>query len=108
MRTLSILFLLLVVGGCAANKKHPSATNHVSLTRYETASASALVFEPPIAAYSPRLDLSRDSRTPAAIVSYDSNFTSYYYVRTDDRLDSGWYGWPARRAITEKFGVTYR
>ncbi|MCC6423265.1 MAG: hypothetical protein IT447_07275 [Phycisphaerales bacterium] len=108
MRTLSILFLLLAVGGCVANKKHPSTTNHVSLTRYETTSAAALVFEPPIAANLPHLDLSRDSRTPAAFVSYDSTFTSYYYVRTDDRLPGDWYGWPARRAITEKFGITYR
>lgn len=108
MRTLGIIFLLLAAGGCVANKKHAAATNRDNLARYGSTSAAALVFDPPIAANMPRLDLSRDSRTPAAFVSYDSLFTSFYYVRTDDRLDGGWYGLPARRAITEKFGVTYR
>jgi hypothetical protein len=108
MKTMGVILLLLVAGGCVANKKHPSADNRDSLSRYESVTASALVFNPPIAANLPALDLSRENRTPAAFVGYDSIYTSYYYVRTDDRLSGDWYGWPARRAITEKFGVTYR
>jgi len=105
---MGIIFLLLAVGGCVANRKHPSTTTRDNLTRYEPSSAAALVFDPPIAANLPPLDLSRESRTPAAFVSYDSVFTSFYYLRTDDRLPTQHHGWPERRAITEKFGVTYR
>ena len=108
MKTVGVILLLLVAGGCVAYKKHPGDNRCVSLTGYESTSAAALVFDPPIAAGLPALDLSRDNRTPAAFVGYDSQITSYYYVRTDDRLSGDWYGWPARRAITEKFGVTYR
>ena len=108
MRTLGIIFLLFAVGGCVANKKHPSTNKCDKLSRYEASSASALVFAPPITVNLPPLDLSREARTPAAFVSYDTVFTSFYYLRTDDRLPNDRFGWPERRAITEKFGVTYR
>ena len=87
-----------------------------------SASASALVVPPPIAADEPALDLSRASRQPSAFVGFEDPIIEYYYVTTIDRqVSGGWlgrsgsgFGWGGafdryeRRAVTEKVGVLHR
>jgi hypothetical protein len=88
--------------------------------------ASALVFDPPVAADQPPLELSRAEREPRVSVGYDGPIIENYWVRTDDRqmTSTGFTGVHGsgsggpnsgriydqfeRRAVTERIGVRYR
>ncbi|WP_428938992.1 hypothetical protein [Fontivita pretiosa] len=74
--------------------------------------ASALVFDPPVVADQARLDLSRSGRWPEAFWGYDFGTTTHFYLRVDDRIDSGLerrFGERyQRRAVTQRFGLSYR
>jgi hypothetical protein len=90
-----------------------------------SASASALVFRPPVAEGEPPLDLSRAARQPSAFVGFEEPILEFYQVTTIDRqVAGGWsgrsgsgFGWGGggvacdryeRRAVTEKVGVLHR
>jgi hypothetical protein len=66
------------------------------------------MFDPPISAGQPPIDLARDDRAPAAFAGYDSTTATYFYIRTDDRQTSDHGDRYERRAISEKVGVSYR
>jgi hypothetical protein len=76
---------------------------------YEAVTASALVFDPPVADVSAQA-LVRDGREPSAFVGYDSLITTYFYLRIDDRIREGDGRGDRyeRRAVSEKFGVSHR
>ena len=106
------------MAGCAS--RPISARNDFQPTdanRYDEATSAALVFDPPVAAGDPPLELSREERQPSAFVSFEGPTTSYFWIHTDDLQDSDWggSGWGSgiqdryqRRAVIEKTGVTYR
>ncbi len=104
----SIIGLLSLVLGCASS--HAPATQPqaqvIDEGSVQLARASALVFTPPITQNQPELDLSRTGREPAAFVSYDQTFTTFYSVRYQDRnfLDSGSFRW----AFSQTVGISRR
>src|SRR6476619_903937 len=111
MRRGVLLLSILLLAGCHCEKK-PSPTTQ-ALSEPEPAFddariASALVFAPPIAQSEPSVDLSRDSRQPAAFVGYDDLIRTFIYVRTDDRWSADGTDQYERRAITEKVGASTR
>jgi hypothetical protein len=107
------LFILLVgLVGCTASHRAESVAVPPLSPALETyaqpASASALVFDPPVARNLPELNLAREGREPEAFWGYDSGTTTSYYLRTDDRqFDDSWNG-VHRRAISERVGFSYR
>lgn len=108
-RGLSILTLLVLIGGCASQRKPAqTAADPLLVARsYEPGSAGALVFDPPVISGQPPLQLARDLRTPEAFVGYETTAT-YFYLRIDDRDASDYSSRYERRAISHKIGVSYR
>jgi hypothetical protein len=115
MRSVVIIIAGMLLTGCASRAKtsasmepHPDPT--LASYRYEDASASALAFDPPLlaGAYVPELD--RTARGEAAYVGYDEVITTFFYLRNDDRQIFQGDGADRyeRRAISERFGVSYR
>src|SRR5687768_15025001 len=79
--------------------------------RYYATPAAALVFDPPLLADEPPLELARDRRAPAASLGFEDVVVEHFYIRTDDYQSD--HGCPEfehyeRRAVSEKFGVRYR
>jgi hypothetical protein len=111
MRWGALVFLLLTVG-CASKNAQPVATVARESAVYDDAVAAALVYDPPVVADSPRLDLSREGRSPSAYAGFEELTTTYYYLRVDDRqLDYGGgshHDRFEREAITQRVGVSYR
>ena len=114
MRIVLMIFLSVLIG-CSAKPQAAHRATAPLVTaegRYDDAiEASALVFDPPIAANEPPLDLARDVRERTAFVGYDQLTTTFFYVRSDDkqRFDNFNTGDRfERRAVSERFGVSFR
>ncbi len=105
MRILVLLFAATLLTGCAG--RHLPATMHNPHLYIDSASAS-LAFSPPIAQNEPPIMLPRDLRQPGAFVGFDEITTSYFYIRTDDRMTNDGTDHFVRRSIIEKVGVSYR
>jgi hypothetical protein len=115
-----ILLGALTTVGCASKPAHPAATTTAEPARiYDDAVAAALVYDPPVIANSPRIEISREGRAPAAFAGFEELTTTFYYLRVDDRqLNYGGGGASGgqhinndrfeRQAITERVGVSYR
>ena len=115
-----ILLGALTTVGCAS--KQPTVTvNSLAAPEpariYDDAVAAALVYDPPLVANSPRIEISREGRAPAAFAGFEEITTTFYYLRVDDRqLNYGGSGSSSghnndrfeRQAITERVGVSYR
>ena len=110
--TLSLLAITL--GGCASQTASVAPVQQPIV--YSEADASALAFDPPVLAGTPRVDLSRDGREPTAFEGFDEGATTYYYLRTDD-IYSDFAGGGGRRggnldnynrrAVSETYGISY-
>src|SRR5688572_20445562 len=117
-RSLLMLSLVTVIG-CQTKSAHVTVDDEQA---FEAVTASALVFDPPVAMDEPRLQLSRADRGPGVSVGYDELIAEYYSVRLDDRQvgnGAGGRGFGRfggigsfdryeRRAVSEKVGVRYR
>lgn len=113
-----LLACVAFAGGCKSHQtKRDDRTRHAAIEPaglqtedYEAVTASALVFDPPIAEYSAVVP-TREGRERSAFVGYDSVITTYFYLRTDDRQrffsDDG-IGRYERRAVSERIGVSRR
>ena len=113
MRSIGVMLCALLVGGCAARHQrcataHPPGNESIVVNADAAITASALVFDPPVAAGQPSLELARDERQPAAFVSYDDVQTTYFYLRLDDRQKLSNDGRSERRVISETFGISRR
>ena len=115
MRSVVIIIAGMLLTGCAGRAKtsasiepQPEAT--LASYRYEDASAAALAFDPPVLAGAYQPDLDRTGRGEAAYVGYDEVITTFFYLRNDDRQIFHGDGADRyeRRAISERFGVSYR
>ena len=106
----------LMLGGCGSHRQPPPQARVPELFRQTddaqlaSATAAALVYDPPVIANEPPLDLSRDGREPVAVLGYEQLTTTFSYTRSDDRFrvnfgDGDRY---ERRAVSERVGVTYR
>src|SRR5262245_34224879 len=89
MRRIALLLIAASAFGCQSKKPHTATattSSPVLVEAYDDAlAASALVFDPPIAANEADLDLARDTRQPSAFVGYDQLQTTFYSTVTEDR-----------------------
>lgn len=117
MRWSLLLILFPIVSfGCASRPVEPAhscQTSHdcppvATVAIEDSAVAAALVFDPPVMVNNPPLNLSRSARNPAAFVSFDQTITTFYFLRSNDRQIIGAAPYAERRAVTERFGVSYR
>ena len=117
MRAGVIIVGLLVLVGCAGKPPGLTAAQEFGApARYEETTASALMFDPPVAAMEEGIDLSREDRMPSAFVGFDGPVTTYFWIHTDDLQRSTWgrdscgdtRDLYCRRAIMDKIGVSYR
>jgi len=70
--------------------------------------ASALVFDPPIALSMAMPDLARENRGEAALVGFEEASTSTYDVFTYDRQSSDQSDYYDQEAVSERVGATHR
>jgi hypothetical protein len=122
-RTL-MLVCVFAAAGCHSRAPEPPRVTTLGAELDDAAvTASALVFDPPVAAGGPDLQLSRADREPRVAVGYEEAVVERFYVRTDDRQitngqwghglgrggsGGGVYDRYERRAVTERTGVRYR
>jgi hypothetical protein len=108
MRFTGMILCACLFAGCAARVKRSEAPLRALESEPEARTASALVFDPPVAAGQPPLELARAAREPAAFVAYDEVFSTYFYLRMDDRQKISSDGRSERRVISETFGISRR
>ena len=108
MRLIGAMLCACFLAGCAARTQPRDVRAVEQPIEVEARTASALIFDPPVAAGFPRLELSRADREPAAFVAYDEVFSTYFYLRMDDRQKIAADGRSERRVISETFGVSRR
>jgi hypothetical protein len=113
MRLIGVILCASLIGGCAAHQHRcattPAPVNEsIAVDDGAATTASALVFDPPVAAGLPVLELARDDRQPSAFVAYDDVQTTYFYLRLDDRQRLANDGRSERRVISETFGISRR
>ena len=110
--TLSVLAITLA--GCASQQANVAVRQQAPT--YTEVDASALAFDPPVLAGTPRLDLSRDGRGPSAFAGFDEGSTTYYFLRSDDLYSDFANGGGVRgnnpdnyqrRAVSETYGISY-
>src|SRR5258706_7585855 len=121
MRARASILIAIALAGCASQPAVPRArSSQVPETRrYEESTASALIFDPPVAYDQPPLELTREDRIPSAFVAFYEPIITYYWIHTDNRQVSD-YGSRAcggrfgaigigdcfqRRAVSDKVGV---
>src|SRR5688572_26797506 len=115
MRWGSFLLLGIFFSGCASKPAAPVPPAPVAQAAESVydraATASALMYDPPVAVNAPRIDVSRDGRAQAAFAGYEELTVTQFYLFQDDRQQN-YGGWNndrfERRAITQKASVTYR
>jgi hypothetical protein len=108
----------MLLTGCAFEQEPETVAPPPQVTvSYAPANSTALSFDPPVLAGSPRLDLSRDGRGPAAFAGFNESTTEYYSLTTYDwysdfagNVGSGTFINPdnyQRRAVTQSNGISY-
>ena len=111
--TLAAIFL---AGGCATT---PNPERHDGLSspdqpalpaqrEYKDAVCSALVFDPPVIAGLPPVNMQRDLRQPAAFVGYETGTATYFDVSTYDRVANDGTTCFSRTVQMDKVGMSYR
>jgi hypothetical protein len=105
MRIALLALSLALISGCASKSAQQSLH---SPHGYSDLAASSLAFSPPIAQNEAPIVLPRDQRQPGVFIGFEDVSTSYFYIRTDDRMTNDGTDHYVRRAIIEKIGVSYR
>jgi len=109
-----VSILGLTLGGCASQTSSVVPVQQPVV--YSAENASALAFDPPVLAGTPRLDLSRDGRGPSAFEGFDEGSTTYYFLQTSDYYSDfggGRFGrggnpdYYQRNAVSETYGISY-
>ncbi len=107
LRLAAILSAALLLTGCAAQPMHPSASPRAQKPTPST-SGLALVFDPPVIAGQPPIELARITRRPAAFAGYQDLIATYFSIQTLDRQTSDWTDRYERRTEMNRVGVSYR
>ncbi|MBC7783380.1 MAG: hypothetical protein H7144_06025 [Burkholderiales bacterium] len=108
MQTAILLSLCIFLGGCATYQDR-AGVSPTEPKVYSANAAAALVFDPPIAIYTPMPDLSRDGRSAAAFYGYEQPVVDSYHLYQRDEQRGGEF--PSRFERTARFArtsVTYR
>jgi hypothetical protein len=113
------MMLVAMMAGCTVQQR--TAPVAMVPVRYQSASAGALAFDPPVLAGTPRLDLSRDGRGNTAYAGYFDTSTTFYSLSVEneqgDLGGGGGLGCGSgqgtgdsydRHSISETFGSSYR
>ena len=114
MRGLNLLIALmpLSVIGCASKPDTTqTAASQPVLPIAEASSeaiCSALMFDPPVTMNDFPPDLSREQREPSAFVGWQSQTTTFSYIRIDDWQPIGFWGQSGRRATVTSFSTITR
>ncbi|SRR5260221_12683874 len=112
MRWGALILVGFMMVGCASKRSQPAASAAAAAPIYDDAVAAALVYDPPVVADSPRLDVSREGRSQTAYAGFEELTTTFYYLRIDDHQQSFGSGLHhdrfERQAITQRVGVSYR
>ena len=104
-----ILVAAFGLAGCA--KRQVDRAPAERAPQLDDAVTASLVFEPPVVASEPPLEISRLGRGPAAYAGFEEIISTYYYLWVDDRqLDYNGRSHDRfeRRAVTARVGVTHR
>jgi hypothetical protein len=112
MRWGSLLLSGIFTVGCASKQTQPLAVAPPPAAPiYDDAVAAALVYEPPMVANAPAIEITREGRAQAAYAGFDDVITTFYFLQVDDRQQS-YNGYRRdrfeRQAITTRVGVSYR
>src|SRR4051794_24133621 len=107
-RSVALIFVLLAVGCSSQPVQQPTSSATRPHEMYTAQAASALVYDLPLAAHQPPLDLSRDDRQPSAFVGYETGVATYFYLRADDRQSDTQGDSVERRNYTTRTGISYR
>jgi hypothetical protein len=101
---------LLMAGGCATQSgpAAPSVVPQPLVGDYQEAASSALVFDPPIAAFERPVELARGPRQPSAFMGYEEPSATYYDIQTFDHQANDGTAYYQRDTIMDKVGVSYR
>ena len=103
------LLILCIASGCASNQTANTESAAPAPRYYAPAAASALAFDPPIAAQTPMPDLDRSGRSPGAFAGYEQTVTTYYSLDQRDQIrnytNNGQF---ERNAYTDTVSVTSR
>jgi hypothetical protein len=119
MRSGIIIMTVMCAGlaGCATTMPSTAVQSPVqtqtaavdpAARQYDETCACALVFDPPVTAALPPIDLARGLRQPAAFVGWESQSATYLDVLTSDHWATDGTTTFSRDATIEKVGVTYR
>ncbi len=106
VRYISTILAASLLVGCEAQKATSTASFTTEVPPART--ASALMFDPPIALNEQAPDLSRDLRGQAALIGFEEAATSTYDVYTYNRQGSGNTGYYDQEAVSERVGTTHR
>jgi len=129
LRALTGVLAAILLTGCAMSPREPDVSYLVSDDNPPTVSvpalpaapvvnpsARALVFDPPITAYTPFLNLDRNQRQPSASIGFESYSTSVTVTRQVDqqlffpsnRGSRSFSGYLERHAVTQTVTVRSR
>ena len=100
-----VISFFFLVAGCAEQQQPKPLLQRDA---YPESAISALVFDPPVIAGEPPVELSRDDRRPAAFIGYEDTTATYYDVHTYDRQSTDGDNFFERSSIMDKVGVSYR
>jgi hypothetical protein len=111
-----MILLLVLVSGCAVGRGERATAGTATTAEwdgtahdaYEPAVATALVFDPPVAAHLPAMELPRGPRASTAFVGFEELQTHFFHIRIDDRQTNDWRERYERRAIIHQTGIRYR
>jgi hypothetical protein len=109
MRWIPVIAILFMLG-CAASPRGQADRSRTE-PDFDAAQAAALVFDPPVIAHSPPLELARAPREPSAFLGFDGPIVEYHWLLTDDRQSSGVWGRQdryEREFISERMGIRVR
>ena len=117
MRWGMLTIIGFILTGCAAQPPQPPVAQvppTIASTVYDGAVAASLIYNPPVSADIPRLQVDREGRQMSAYAGFEDQITTFYYLRVDDyqRSDGHHHHGNSdrfeREAITERVGVSYR
>jgi hypothetical protein len=107
MRHAWLLIFVILLTGCATHQDAfpPRSTS----VYYESAPASALVFDPPMVAYGPVASFSREGRSPSAFYGYEQpSVESVDIYQRDSQRGEGYPDYFDRTTRSGRSTTTYR
>ena len=104
-----LILACIALTGCASTRPQEGKDTLAEHPQYETATASALAFDAPIAAGYTLLGLDRDAREPGAFIGYQDTVVETFSISLDDtQSNDPFLDIYARSSSSQKVGTRYR